>query len=151
MEVTDIPTERAFPKSEFDARIAKTRIAMDRADVDVLLVHSLPDICYLTGFQTPLSDWYHCAIVPRDGELVLQVCDHELAAMNTFVTTILPVSWEDMDAAAEALADHLHSIGAGKRRIGVQMARPGLNPFTERHLVSKLRTARFVQKARFSG
>ena len=49
--------------------------AMDRAGLDVLLVHSLPNICYLTGFQTPLSDWYHCLILPRDGEPVLQVCD----------------------------------------------------------------------------
>ena len=117
---------------------------MDRAGVDVLLVHSIPNICYLTGYQTPLSDWYHCMILPRNGEPVLQVCDPELAAMNTYVTTLLPVSWERMDEAADQLADHLVSIGAAKSRIGVEMRRPGLNPFTEHRLVTRLPAATFV-------
>lgn len=109
-----------------------------------LLVHSIPNICYLTGFQTPLSDWYHCLILPRDGKPVLQVCDPELAAMNTYVTTLLPVSWERMDDAADQLAGHLVSVGAAKGRIGVEMRRPGLNPFTEHRLVTKLPAATFV-------
>ena len=45
-------------------RLARTRAAMASAGIDVLLVHSLPDICYLTGFQTPLSDWYSCLVLP---------------------------------------------------------------------------------------
>jgi Xaa-Pro dipeptidase len=143
-EVSEIPAERAFPEAEYDARIAKTRGAMDRAGADVLLVHSIPNICYLTGFQTPLSDWYHCLILPRDGAPALQVCDPELAAMNTYVTTLLPVSWERMDDAADQLADHLLSIGAAKSRIGVEMRRPGLNPFTGHRLATKLPAATFV-------
>ena len=141
---SEIPAERAFPEAEYNARIAAARAAMDRAGVDVLLVHSLPNICYLTGFQTPLSDWYHCLVLPRDGEPVLQVCDPELAAMNTYVTTLLPVSWERMDDAADQLADHLASVGAAKSRIGVEMRRPGLNPFTEHRLATRLPSTTFV-------
>jgi Xaa-Pro aminopeptidase len=139
-----VPAEMAFPKAESDARFARTRTAMRGADVDVLLVHSLPDICWLTGFQTPLSDWYACLVLPQDGEAVLQVCDHELAAMNTYVDTFLPVLWEDMDAAAAQLVAHLGGIGAHGARIGLQTRRPGLNPFTADALRGALPRADFV-------
>ena len=56
-EIDAVPAERAFAKSEYDARLARSRVAMGEAGIDVLLLHSLPDICWLTGYQTPLSDW----------------------------------------------------------------------------------------------
>jgi Xaa-Pro aminopeptidase len=133
-EIEAVPAETAFAKSEYDARLARTRAAMGRAGIDLVLLHSLPDICWLTGYQTPLSDWYSCAIVPLEGEVVLQVCDHELAAMHTYVETFLLVSWEDMDTAATQLVSHLRAIGAAAACIGVQLRRPGLLPFTERAL-----------------
>jgi len=138
-ELADISPEMAFPRAEYAQRIARTRAAMDDPGLDLLLVHSLPDICYLTGFQTPLSDWYHCLILPREGAPVLQVCDPELAAMHSYIDTLLPVSWESMDAAPAQLADHLLSIGAERYRIGVQRRRPGLSPDTEQHLRAALR------------
>ena len=143
-ELADIPQELAFPRIEYAQRVARTRAAMDEAGLDLLLVHSLPDICYLTGFQTPLSDWYHCLILPRQGAPVLQVCDPELAAMHSYIDTLLPVSWESMDAAPAQLAEHLLAIGAERSRIGVQRRRPGLNPDTEQHLRTALPEASFI-------
>jgi Xaa-Pro aminopeptidase len=143
-EIAAVPAESAFPKSEYEARLARTRIAMRDAGIEVVLLHSLPDICWLTGYQTPLSDWYSCAIVPLEGELVLQVCDHELAAMHTYVDTFLPVSWEDMDSAATQLVSHLRAVGAATACIGVQGRRPGLLPFIERALRDALPGAQFV-------
>jgi len=143
-EIEAVPAERAFAKSEYDARLVRLRAAMRDAGIDVILLHSLPDICWLTGYQTPLSDWYSCAIVPLEGEVVLQVCDHELAAMHTYVDTFLPVSWEDMDAAVVQLASHLRAIGGAAARIGVQGKRPGLLAFTERALRDALPGARLV-------
>ncbi|HKW48655.1 MAG TPA: Xaa-Pro peptidase family protein [Gemmatimonadaceae bacterium] len=143
-EIRAVPTESAFAKSEYDARLARMRAAMRDADIEVLLLHSLPDICWLTGYQTPLADWYSCAIVPLQGEVVLQICDHELAAMYTYVDTFLTVSWEDMDAAAAQLVSHLCTIGASAACIGVQPRRPGLLPFTEQALRTGLPGARLV-------
>jgi len=53
-EFGNLPAEMAFSRTEYAHRIATTRAAMDAPGLDLLLVHSLPDICYLTGFQTPL-------------------------------------------------------------------------------------------------
>jgi Xaa-Pro aminopeptidase len=143
-EIEAVSPERAFAKREYDGRLARTRAAMRDVGIDVLLLHSLPDICWLTGYQTPLSDWYSCAIVPLQGEVALQVCDHELAAMHTYVDTFLPVSWEDMDAAAMQLVSQLRAIGATAACIGVQARRPGLLPFHERGLRDALPAARLV-------
>jgi Xaa-Pro dipeptidase len=140
----DIPPEQPFPKTEFDSRLRRTRAAMRREELDLLLLHSIPNICYLTGFETPLADWYHCLIVPIDSEPVLQVCDPELALMNTYIETILPVSWERMDEAVGQLASHLASLHAGANRIGIEMRRPGLNANTARLLHERLPNANFV-------
>src|SRR5262249_20264566 len=95
----------------------------------LLLVHSLPNICYLTGYETPLSDWYHCLIVPGSGALTLQVCDVELARVNTRVERIVPVLWERTEDAGDALVALLEACGDKARRIGIELKRPGLTPY----------------------
>lgn len=120
--------EFAFSAEEYRDRLQRVRAAMDAAQLDFLVVHALPNICYLTGFQTPLADWYHCAIVPRSGDVVLQVCDGELALVNTRVSRIESVLWERMDDAGEQLVGLLRELGADGRRIGLELRRAGLRP-----------------------
>ena len=50
-----VPQEVAFPRSEYDARVAKVRKAMEVEGIDVLLVQHTPNFCYLAGYQTPLA------------------------------------------------------------------------------------------------
>lgn len=135
--LVDMPKELAFSDNEYEERLRRVRQAMAREGIDVLLLHSLPDICWLTGFQTPLSDWYHCLIVPASGELTLQCCDVELAMMNSRIARIVGVLWERMDEAAPALARLLADCGPAGRTIGVGLRRPGLNGWT----LDTLRTA----------
>jgi Xaa-Pro dipeptidase len=135
--------ELAFSDAEYRDRLDRTGIAMEKAGLDFLLVHSLPNICYLTGFQTPLADWYHCAIISRTGDVVLQVCDTELAAVNTRVGRIESVLWERMDEAAERLIDLLRAHGAENKRVGVELRRPGLRPHVYDQLRLGLKTTSF--------
>jgi Xaa-Pro dipeptidase len=142
--LVDVPQEQAFPAEEYALRLQRVRAAMEREELDVLLLHGLPGICWLSGFQTPLCDWYHCLVVPRSGDLLLQCCDTELAMMNGRLSRIAVVLWERMDEAAAQLAGLLEDIGAAGRRIGVELRRPGLNAWTLRELERALPQSRFV-------
>jgi Xaa-Pro dipeptidase len=135
--------EFAFPAYEYEVRLARVRSAMDGAGLDLLVVHSLPNICYLTGFQTPLADWYHALIVPRAGAPVLQVCDGELARLNTRVDRIETVLWESMEDAADALVHLLEEHDVAGKRVGLELRRPGLSPHVDRHLRGALPGTRF--------
>lgn len=142
--ILDLPREPAFPAEEYATRLARVRARMDAAELDFLLLHGLPNICWLTGFQTPLSDWCHCLVVPARGELLLQCCDTELAQQNSRLTRIAVVLWERMDEAGDLLAALLQDLGAEGRRIGVELRRPGLNAWTLERLRAGLSRAHFV-------
>src|SRR5712691_8996840 len=69
---------RPFPDWECGDRARRVREEMARRSVDVLLVLSPPNVCYLTGFE---SVWYPPrapvgVIVPADGEEIVFV-DYE--------------------------------------------------------------------------
>ncbi len=53
-----VPKEMAFSDAEYRERLARVRRAMDAQGLDLLLLHHLPSVCYLTGYQTPVSDWW---------------------------------------------------------------------------------------------
>ena len=103
----NLPKEIPFPETEYASRVANTRAAMDQAGLDMLLVHYLPNICYLTGYESHLPEWYACLLVPQEGDLVLQVCNLEigLAVVHTHLRNIHRVFWNNMQEAAEQLVD----------------------------------------------
>ena len=127
-----VPKEMAFSEVEYRGRLARVRRGMDAQGLDLLLLHHLPSVCYLTGYQTPVSDWYNCLIVAPNGPLTLQVCDLEvgLALVHTTVERILSVGWNRMDEAAVQLLDLLREVCVDRRRIGIEPRRTGLNAHT---------------------
>ena len=64
--MAEIIRELSFPLREYQARVDKAREAMRRRDLDVLMVHTLPNVCYLSGFQTVSPRSYTCLIVPAE-------------------------------------------------------------------------------------
>src|SRR5262245_46560809 len=131
-----VPKELAFPAAEYGERLARVRRAMAEQGLDLLLLHHLPSVCYLTGYQTPVSDWYNCLIVPPAGPLTLQVCDFEvgLALAHTTLERIVSVRWNRMDEASAQLVDLLREVRLDGRRIGIETRRTGLNAHTYRLL-----------------
>lgn len=118
-----VPREWSFPEAEYRGRLALTREAMDCAGMDVLLVHSVVDNCYLCGYQTLWPEAYACLVVPRHGEPFMQVGEIEgaLAALQGYVTDIVTFPWVGSEIAPSQLAGLLADRGFGKARIGVQM------------------------------
>ena len=118
-----VPREWSFPESEYRDRLSRVRAAMERAGIDVLLVHSVVDNCYLCGYQSLWPEAYACLVVPRHGEPFMQVGEIEgaLAVLQGYVTDIVTFSWVGSDIAPSQLAGLLADRGFGNAHIGVQM------------------------------
>ncbi len=141
-----VPKEMAFSEAEYRERLARVRVAMAAQGLDLLLLHHLPSVCYLTGYQTPVSDWYTCLVVPPDGDLTLQVCDFEvgLALVHSTVERILSVRWNRMDEAATQLVDFLREADLDGKRVGIEPRRTGLTPQAYQLLRDRFPGARLV-------
>lgn len=75
----DRPATPVFAQSEYQQRIARVRAEMESRGLELLVVHNLSNICYLTGFQTLGSYGYghYAVVVPRGGDVVLLASDFE--------------------------------------------------------------------------
>ncbi len=57
-----------FTRQEYDGRLAKTRTAMERAGIDLLIVTDPSNMHWLTGYDGWSFYVHQCVIVPPDGE-----------------------------------------------------------------------------------
>ena len=116
-----VPKELAFPDSEYQARIGKVRDSMNAAGLDALLLTTIPNICYLTGYQTAVSGAYAAAIVPLSGEVTLHLPDMEVpnAVLTSCVEDIAVIPWNEVDKAAH-LAKTLKERGFDNKKIGIE-------------------------------
>jgi len=68
----------AFPQEEFEGRQERLRQELARQGVDVCLVISPENICYLTGHATPGYYTYQALVFPRDEEPTLLMRESEV-------------------------------------------------------------------------
>src|SRR4029079_4506548 len=59
-----------FERSEYDARIAKTRRAMQQAGVDLMIVSDPTNMAWLTGYDGWSFYVHQCVLLALDGEPV---------------------------------------------------------------------------------
>jgi Xaa-Pro aminopeptidase len=120
-----IPRELSFPADEYSNRIKRVRQEMADNDIEVLLVHSAVDLCYLTGYQTLWPDAYACLILPLEAEPFMQVGEVEAscAVLHGEITDFELLDWVGADTAPTQLATMLANRGFSKNRIGVQSGR----------------------------
>jgi len=132
-------TDLAFPLTEYTERIGRVREAMSRHSLDGLLIHSLPEICYLTGFQTALIRAYACLIIPAQGECALvierdeQYNAHESSWVNEVFT--YPRWMDPVDTTLEAIS----SLGLGGCRMGLDLRTRYLAPLDYLKIADRLK------------
>ena len=68
-----IERQLIFSEAEYDRRMDKVRRLMERRSLDVLILHSLPSIHYLTGFQSVALRAYAGFVVGLDDECTIVV------------------------------------------------------------------------------
>ncbi|MEM5433642.1 aminopeptidase P family N-terminal domain-containing protein, partial [Paraburkholderia diazotrophica] len=59
-----------FDRAEYDARIAKTRKAMEKAQIDLLIVTDPTNMAWLTGYDGWSFYVHQCVLLALDGEPV---------------------------------------------------------------------------------
>jgi Xaa-Pro dipeptidase len=123
-----ISRELAFSLDEYQRRIRAVRQVMAQEDVDILLVHSLPGICYLTGFQTVSTRTYTCFVLPADAApcLVTERDEAYNAKLNAWVDDLFTyVRGED---PVQVTIKAVNSRGRPHRRVGAEFASRYLSP-----------------------
>ncbi|MCG6657585.1 aminopeptidase P family protein [Halomonas campisalis] len=132
--------ELPFPAAEFDARLTRTRAAMQAAGLEALLLTDPADIFYLTGYHT-FEVSVHTALVVASERLVLQAPSIETgpAVVTARVDEILGYRWEGIDEVIAPLAETL----AGYRSIGIDAFGAGLRFGVIRALQARLGAERF--------
>ena len=147
-KIPDYQLEVAFPESEYATRLELVRETMNEKGLDVLLVTYVNNACYLTGYQTPLANWYVCIAVPIEGDLVAHVLDLEL--MNLYLhgwprhAPVYSLEWWDEEQAADELSGILKEHGWADKRIGLEMQRDGCSAHFARTLSEQLPQATLI-------
>jgi len=112
-------SEAAFPKQEFDGRIAALQTVLTEMELDLFLTSGPENIFYLTGQQTPGYYTFQCLCVPAEGSPFL--ITRELESYNARANTYLEESFSYPDGAdpAAAVAAILKGQGWSGKKIAI--------------------------------
>ena len=125
-----IPRETVLPTDEFDTRLHNTRQVMESRQIDVLILHSAPNIYYLCGHQS-LNLWdYQCLIVPLSGAPVMVLWQFERGRFEASASVAELELYETHADPVQATRDVLARRGLNKGTIGIEAQ--------SRYLVPKL-------------
>ncbi|MFT0860528.1 M24 family metallopeptidase [Ancylobacter sp. G4_0304] len=111
--------ESAFPKAEYDARVAKARAGLAEAGIDVMIVTGPENIFYLTGQQTPGYYTFQALLLPVDGDPVFVVRQLEFFnfTANTYITDA--VIYQDTDDPVRVLMSLIEAKGLKGKRVAI--------------------------------
>jgi Xaa-Pro dipeptidase len=123
-----MPKEMAFPEAEYRRRVQKVRDGMAKRGLDALLVTDVPNICYLSGYETFVPNNFACLVLPGDAEPTLQVPEFEIpgALLNGWVTDVRASRFNDPDAAIKEFTGILRERKLDGKRIGLEIKLAGL-------------------------
>ena len=122
------PKELAFPLAEYQARIVKVRSRLESMSVDLLLVTSPLNLCYLAGYNTFSVDLQACLLVPRQGGLVILVAAMNIPAalLTGWIDRIETYDWNERDCLPKRLASLVREHGLERGRLGMDLRMPSL-------------------------
>lgn len=119
LEMVPQGAETAFPKAEYDRRIAALRHQMAAKGFDLFLTSGPENIFYLTGQQTPGYYTFQCLCVPQLGEPfhILRGLETMNARLNTLLADI--EGYADDAHPAAAVAASLKARGWKGKRVAI--------------------------------
>jgi Xaa-Pro dipeptidase len=112
-------SESAFPKAEYDARIARARALLAKEGIDVMVVTGPENIFYLTGQQTPGYYTFQALMLPVDGSPAFVI--RQLEYFNFIANTFIPDAevYQDGDEPVNFLVDVIAKRGLAGKRVAI--------------------------------
>jgi Xaa-Pro dipeptidase len=120
-----------FEPSEYRQRISAATTAIQKANLDGLLMFQQESMFYLTGYDTFGFCFFQCLYLGADGKLALLTRSADLRqAQHTSNIEDIRI-WTDQAGAQPAtqLRDMLESLGARGKRLGIETNSYGLTHF----------------------
>ena len=120
-----------FEPSEYRQRVAAAIAAMQKTNLDGLLMFQQESMYYLTGYDTFGFCFFQCLYLGADGKLALLTRSADLRqAQHTSNIQDIRI-WTDQAGAQPAtqLRDMLESLGARGKRLGIETNSYGLTHF----------------------
>ena len=120
-----------FTISEYQQRITAAIAAMQKNNLDGLLMFQQESMYYLTGYDTFGFCFFQCLYLGVDGKLALLTRSADLRqAQHTSIIEDIRI-WTDQAGAQPAtqLRDMLESLGARGKRLGIETNSYGLTHF----------------------
>jgi Xaa-Pro dipeptidase len=112
-------SESAFPKAEYDQRIACARKLLAAAGIDVMVVTGPENIFYLTGQQTPGYYTFQALVLPVEGEpaFVVRQLEYFNFTANTFIANA--EIYQDGDQPVNFLVNVIKARGWSSKRLAI--------------------------------
>lgn len=110
----------AFSVEEYRRRVRRVQELLIERDLDALLVHHFPNICYLTGMQCVLWTKYFLTIVRRDGDPILLGQSFEMPNALYCVWTPELVGYDLDDDPVTVTVDLVKQLGLDQKRLGIE-------------------------------
>ncbi|SFH77973.1 M24 family metallopeptidase [Bradyrhizobium sp. cf659] len=112
-------SESAFPKQEYDGRVARARALLAKAGIDVMVVTGPENIFYLTGQQTPGYYTFQALVLPVEGEpaFVIRQLEYFNFIANTFIADA--EVYQDGDQPVNFLVNVIKARGWAAKRIAI--------------------------------
>jgi len=130
----------AFPREEYDRRLAAIRKEMVSRGVEGLLLFAPTNLFYLTGYNTIGYTNYQCMLVTMHGDpiLVLRLLERPVGEATTWSSTIL--TYEDHEDPATAVRKAVEKADLLSRSIAAERTSPFLSVSDYLHLEEVLGT-----------
>jgi ectoine hydrolase len=141
-----------FSRAEYGARLAKTRAAMEKAGIEVLVVSDPSNMAWLTGYDGWSFYVHQCVLVPPDGEPIWygRSQDANGARRTTYLGHDNIIGYPDHYVQSterhpmDLLAKIMEERGWGRSAIGVEMDNYWFSAAAFRSLQAHLPNARFA-------
>jgi ectoine hydrolase len=141
-----------FTRAEYDARLKKTRAAMERAGIDLLIVSDPSNMHWLTGYDGWSFYVHQCVLVPGSGEPIWygRSQDANGAKRTAWLSPDNIIPYPDIYVQSterhpmDLLAGLIEERGFGKASIGVEMDNYYFSAAAFASLTRHLPNARFT-------